>query len=234
MNNGVLVLGDGLLGSEIVKQTGWKYVSRGKDNFDISDIMTYGVIPECSTIVNCIANTDTYSEDIKAHWYSNYLGVYNLIEYCNQSGVKLVQISTDYVYANNKKEFPTEQDVPVHSEHWYSYTKLLADALIQLLSNEYLICRCTHKPVPFPYDSAFEDRVGNFDYVDNVAKLIIKLINKEAGGLYNVGTEVKTIYEMAKLTNPNVKPSKTPQGYPLKTTMNIDKLKKLLADDNIH
>jgi hypothetical protein len=28
MNNKVLVLGDGLLGSEVVKQTGWDYVSR--------------------------------------------------------------------------------------------------------------------------------------------------------------------------------------------------------------
>ena len=28
----VLVLGDGILGSEFVKQTGWDYLSRKKDN----------------------------------------------------------------------------------------------------------------------------------------------------------------------------------------------------------
>ena len=31
----IVVLGDGLLGSEIVKQTGWDYISRKKDGFDI-------------------------------------------------------------------------------------------------------------------------------------------------------------------------------------------------------
>jgi hypothetical protein len=34
----VLVLGDGLLGSEIVKQTGWNFISRKKDEFDIFNI----------------------------------------------------------------------------------------------------------------------------------------------------------------------------------------------------
>jgi len=32
----VVVLGDGLLGSEIVKQTGWDCLSRKKDKFDIT------------------------------------------------------------------------------------------------------------------------------------------------------------------------------------------------------
>ena len=35
MNNEVLVLGDGLLGRELVSQTNWDYVSRSKDGFDI-------------------------------------------------------------------------------------------------------------------------------------------------------------------------------------------------------
>ena len=34
----VLVLGDGLLGSEIVRQTNWDCISRKKDGFDINDI----------------------------------------------------------------------------------------------------------------------------------------------------------------------------------------------------
>ena len=33
----VVVLGDGLLGSEIIKQTNWEYISRKKDNFDLTD-----------------------------------------------------------------------------------------------------------------------------------------------------------------------------------------------------
>ena len=33
----VVVLGDGLLGSEIVKQTGWDIISRKKDRFNITN-----------------------------------------------------------------------------------------------------------------------------------------------------------------------------------------------------
>ena len=37
----VLILGDGLLGSEIRKQTNWDYISRKKDGIDFCDIKTY-------------------------------------------------------------------------------------------------------------------------------------------------------------------------------------------------
>ena len=33
-----LILGDGLLGSEIVKQTGWDYASRKKDGIDFTSV----------------------------------------------------------------------------------------------------------------------------------------------------------------------------------------------------
>ena len=32
----VLIIGDGLLGSEIIKQTGWDYISRKKDQIDFT------------------------------------------------------------------------------------------------------------------------------------------------------------------------------------------------------
>jgi dTDP-4-dehydrorhamnose reductase len=66
----VLVLGDGLLGSEIVKQTNWDFYSRRKNNFDINKIDT--ILPKnLDVIVNCIANTDTYSNDRISHWNVN-------------------------------------------------------------------------------------------------------------------------------------------------------------------
>ena len=133
----VIVLGDGLLGSEIVKQTNWDFVSRKKDGFDINDESTFSKLSEYDTIVNCIANTDTYSTDRDSHWNTNYKAVYNLINFCNLNNIKLVHIGTDYLFANNINKNATEEDVPVHSENWYSYTKLLGDGIIQLLSNNY-------------------------------------------------------------------------------------------------
>jgi dTDP-4-dehydrorhamnose reductase len=228
-----LVLGDGLLGKEIVKQTGWDFISRKKDGFDINkdfDLDDYIIDNYDSTIfwrkydtiINCIANTNTYSTDKDSHWNANYVFVDKLIKYCNNLGIKLVHISTDYVYTNSNNN-ASENDVPVHCNNWYGYTKLLGDALVQLQSNDYLVCRCTHKPTPFPYDSAWIDQVGNFDYVDKISSLIIDCVNNNLSGVYNVGTETKTIYELAKETK-NVNKIFSPINVPKNTSMNLSKM----------
>ena len=55
-----LVLGDGILGSEIVKQTGWESMSRKKTGFDINST-SLEVLNDYDIVINCIANTDCYS-----------------------------------------------------------------------------------------------------------------------------------------------------------------------------
>lgn len=221
--NKILILGDGLLGGEIYNQTGWDYVSRKKTNFDVENLETS--IPQgYNTIVNCIANTDTYSEDRNSHWKLNYEFVYNLINFCNKNKIKLVHISTDYIYTGSI-ESASEDDVPVHCNNWYGYTKLLGDSLVQLLSNEYLICRCTHKPKPFPYDKAWVDQIGNFDYVDEISKLLIIAINRNLTGVYNVGTDTKSIFDLALQTK-NVIPTNSPLYVPKNTTMSLKKFYK--------
>jgi dTDP-4-dehydrorhamnose reductase len=219
----VLVLGDGLLGGEVVHQTGWDYISRKKDGFNINDVNSLPT--DYEVILNCIANTNTYSDDSKAHWDTNYAFVNNLIDFCNTNNIKLVHISTDYVYAGSETN-ASEETVPVHCGNWYTYTKLLSDGLVQLRSNNYLLCRCTQIPKPFPYDKAWVDRFGNLDYVDVIADFIISMIKHSLSGLYNVGTEVKSTYDLAKQTRPDVGKSYKPEHAPKDLTMDVSKLKK--------
>lgn len=233
----VLVLGDGLLGKEIVHQTGWDFVSRKKDGFDITDIKSFSNLfldvfdgmaskSKYDVIINCIANTDTYSENKQLHWDVNYKFVNDLINFTNLHHIKLIHISTDYVYSNSNIN-ASENDVPVHCNNWYGYTKLLSDGLVQLSSNNYLLCRCTHKPNPFPYNLAWVDQVGNFDYVDKISNLIIQMINNNLSGVYNVGTELKSIHQLASSTRdviPTLSPDKTPKN----VSMDISKLNKSL------
>jgi dTDP-4-dehydrorhamnose reductase len=221
----VLILGDGLLGSELVKQTGWDYLSRRKDGFDlISSPLNFS---NYSTVVNCIANTDTYSTDKQGHWDTNYKAVVRLADYCRECGIKLVHISSDYVYTNSQKN-ASEECVPIHGNNWYSYTKLLGDSYVQL-NPQNLILRGTHKPKPFPYPAAWINQVGNFDYVDRIANLYINLINHNATGVYNVGTEIKTMHSLATQTKENVIPREVDTNQvPGCITMNVEKLQKLL------
>jgi dTDP-4-dehydrorhamnose reductase len=224
----VLVLGYGALGSEIVEQTGWDYISRKKDGFDFNDSDSYNrFIIGYDTIVNCIAHTDTYTKDKDPNWNCNYKSVYNLALHCNKIGAKLVHISTDFVYAGNSKQEPSEEDVPVHAENWYSYTKLLGDSVVEMLSNNYLICRCSHKPYPYPWPVAFTDRISNADYTPVIAALIVDLIDKNAFGIVNTGTERKSMYDLAK-EQPGVMPGLTPDGYPKDSSMSIEKQNKFL------
>ena len=96
----IVVLGDGLLGSELIKQLGWDYISRKKDNFDITQPDTFDKyfiqdFPEFgarmlkyNTIINCIANTNTYLDDKQPHWDVNYKGVADLTDFCNKENVR--------------------------------------------------------------------------------------------------------------------------------------------------
>ena len=226
----VLVIGDGLLGSEIVKQTGWNYVSRKKNKLPLDRLMGVILCDDSNVIINCIANTNTYSDDKESMIDINYKFVVDLVnelEIGYHPKKKLVHISTDYVYSNSI-HYASEDDVPIHNQSWYTYSKLLADAYIETYSKDYLICRMTHKPNPFPYDKAWKNQIGNFDYVDDQVKRLVKLIEVGASGIVNVGGKDTSMYELALKTNSKVKPNECEHPVPNILTMNTDKMKELL------
>jgi len=231
----VLVLGDGVLGSEIVQQTRWDYISRKKDSFDITNKSTYnlltkikfGAIQYCDydVIVNTIACTDSYSDNKKIHYNVNYKGVANLVEFCNKWNKKLIHISTEFVYANNPP-FPSEEDIPQPDSTWYAYTKLLADEHIKMFCKNYLICRELHKINNFSPKKVW-NVLTNGDKVKNISELIIKLIIKNAKGIFNVGTKSKSfldLYPKGNLIDP-------PKHVPKDTRMNINKLNTFLNEN---
>ena len=219
----VLFLGDGLLGSELHSQTRWDIASRKLGTLDIYDFsklldLTFGY----DIIVNCIANTDSYATNGNEHWDVNYRFAADISDLCNTESKKLVHISTEFVYANNPTP-PTEEDLPIPDNTWYAYTKLLADEYIKLTNSNYLICRELHKPNPFPYPEVWDVQTCG-DTVDKIAGLIIKLINKDANGVFNVGTGEKSLSKLA----PNSKITTPPPRVPLDTRMDLSKLNSFL------
>lgn len=224
----IIILGDGLLGSEIIKLTEWTYISRKKDGINFLNVKTYAkFIDQYDIIVNCIGYTDTYSDNKENHYNINYKGVVDLSDYCEKNKKKLVHISTDYVYEYSIDN-ASEDDLPLISQNWYSYYKLLSDEYLTLKNSNHLICRCSFKPRPFPYEKAWINQIGNFDYPDVISSIIIKLINENCTGIYNVGTELKTMYELAVQTNKDVKKEYKPPYVPLNTSMNLNKLHKII------
>lgn len=226
-----LILGDGILGKELKTQTGWDYISRRKDGFDalnpnFQHLITheYGAVfyPKYDTVINCIANTDSYSDDLQSHLDINYKFVIALADFCKEWKIKLVHISTEFVYANNKS-LPKESDLPLPSNNWYAKTKLLADQYISLMSDKYLICRELHKPNDFNPPQAWDVKTCG-DKVKHMAPLIIKLINKNATGIFNVGTGPKSYSDLY----PEGEVIKAPSHVPLDTSMCLNKLNYFL------
>ena len=227
-----LILGNGLLGGELSFQTDWGLVCRDIDRIDITNPSSYEVfLSYYDQVVNCIGYTNTLQPHKEPAWSINYVGVIDLVDLCNQYGKKLIHISTDYVYANSVSN-ASEDDVPVHYPNWYAYSKIMADGYVQARCSDYLMIRTSYKPRPYPWEGAWKNRKGNFDYVDKIASIIISLINKGASGIYNVGTEVKTMYQLAVQTKPNCLKMQD-EVIPSDVTMNLDKLNNDISHNNI-
>jgi dTDP-4-dehydrorhamnose reductase len=223
-----IVLGDGLLGSAIVGVTGWQYVSRSKDGIDFRKGSWKQHIPIGTTeIINMIANTDTYSDNWDDMFDVNYRAVIELVDFCNAKGIKLIHYSTDYVYVNNA-QLPRETHKPKPQQTPYAISKLLADEYIIKHCKNYLILRGSQKPDPFPYEKAFVDVIGNFDYPDVIAAIVMKMVRYEATGIYNIGTEAKSVHDLAIETNPMVQETKAPDHFPKDLRMDLSKMKQFL------
>jgi hypothetical protein len=61
-----------------------------------------------------------------------------------------------------------------------------------------------------------------------MANLIKQLIEKGATGLYNVGTDLKTMYSLSSKN----KPAFSPINVPKNVSMNINKLKNVIKGDH--
>lgn len=223
-----VILGDGLLATELIGQTGWNYLSRKNDGLNFNNLSSViGLIPNnCKTIINCIAYTDTYSDNKSKMLKTNYHSVANLVDYCNAREIKLVHYSTDYVYAGSVDN-ASEEDIPIPDKTWYAYSKLLADEYIIRHSHDYLIVRGSHRINPFPYENAWQDQIGNFDDVDVLVEQWVQLITNNQTGVWNIGTPAKSVYEYASREK-NVNAMPAPEHFPKNTTMDLTKLNTFL------
>lgn len=240
--NSTVILGDGLLATELINHLDCEQLSRKSDGFDLTEPKNWGsyllnesqekVTSKYNTIINCTGHTGTYSNDNKKHWNINYKGVADLVEFCNQHDVPyFVQFITDYIYTGSRENAEEANDVPVHNATWYGYTKLLSDGYVQLRTkNNYLLIRATHKEIPFTYEAAWTDQVGNFDYVTEISKLSAELIKNKKTGVYNVGTPTKTMFDLAKRTKQDVKQILSPPEAPKNVTMSLRKLNEALKE----
>jgi dTDP-4-dehydrorhamnose reductase len=163
---------------------------------------------------------------------SNIIGTANVAMVCNMYKVKPVYISTDYVYEGTFLKgsyYENDYIAPVDN---YGWSKLGGECAINMVKN-HLILRCCFSERPFRHPKAFTNLYKSYMYVDEIAPIIWKLIDKDCKGTYNVGGKKQSVYDFAKESNPNVLPicrSEIDEVIPFNTSMNTSKLTKELND----
>ena len=157
---------------------------------------------------------------------TNIIGTSNVVKICSQYNIKLIYFSTNYVYPGKKGDY-SEND-PVLPINNYALSKFGGECAVQMYKNS-LILRICMTEKPFVHKKAFKDVVMNFMYHEELAKNLLKLINKR--GIINIGGTKQTVYNFAKKSNSKVKPvsAKKTLGnkFPLNQSMNISKYIKI-------
>jgi len=231
----ILVTGsNGQLGSEIKELSATyhdnTFTFTDRTTLDITDYEAIMMVVEkenIDTIINCAAYTavDKAESDEESADKINHIAVKNLAQIAKEKRLKLIHISTDYVF-DGKHYKPYEEDHETNPNGVYGKTKLAGEKAIQEVApKETIMIRTSW--VYSAYGNNFvktmlslgktkekltviNDQVGTPTYARNLAKAILDIIpqiNNDKPEIYHYSNEgviswydfAKEIMKMAKL-----------------------------------
>ena len=164
-----------------------------------------------------------HNEDINKRINLNIIGTCNLVKEASKLGIKVIYLSTSYVYPGTKGNY-NENDA---LKPWnnYSWSKLGGECAVQMYKNSLIVRLCmTEKP--FIHSRAYANVKSNFIFQEEAAKLILKILHKK--GVINVGGPSQSIYNFAKKYNKKITKIYSKGEFPKKVDMNLSKLRRLI------
>ena len=159
----------------------------------------------------------------------NIVGTANITRICAEYNIKLIYISTCYVYPGLKGSY--DEQSPLKPINNYAWSKLGGECAVMLYKNS-LILRTSVTEKPFVHSGAFYDFITNFIFHEKLVPNILKIINQK--GIINIGGKTQSVYNFAKKHNSKVKKISAKKIFgkkaPLNVSMNINKFRKLIDD----
>lgn len=220
--------GNGMIGSRIIELLSEKYnfFSFGrKEGFNITEPSSFSKLENTkidyflhlaakADVDGCEAEKDM-GEQSEA-WKINVNGTENVVNFCKQKSIKLIYISTDFVFDGKRPEGEgyTEEDIP-NPLNFYAKTKHEGEKLV-LASTENIVLR-----IAYPYRKEFDqkkdfvralrdrlrenleinvvsDHIMCPTFIDDVAFSVGKLIETNSQGVFHaVGSTPVTPYDAA-------------------------------------
>lgn len=223
----ILLFGSsGTLGKELQKLNA-DIICPTHSECDIADNDVHSYILEIKpdVIINTAAIIDNREiEKNPLHAINtNIIGSAHLAMTCIHENIRLVYISTDYVYSDGSHGNYKETD-PLQPFNLYAATKLGGEMSVKAVKN-HLIIRTSFGKNTFDYKEAFTDKWSSKCYVDEIAPMILEAAMSPLTGVLNLGTERKTLYDHASQRSV-VKPVKiadTNYHTPYDTSLNLQK-----------
>lgn len=170
-----------------------------------------------------------HEKDISQSIDKNIIGTANITKICAEFKIKLIYISTCYVYPGLSGNYNEES--PLKPINNYAWSKLGGECAVKLYKNS-LILRASITEKPFVHKGAFYDFKTNFMFHEDLILKIIKIIDYK--GTINIGGKSQSVFNFVKKYNPKIKKISAKKilgkKAPLNITMNINKFRKLLND----
>ncbi|MBA7612721.1 dTDP-4-dehydrorhamnose reductase [subsurface metagenome] len=229
-----LIGNKGMLGNNVeklFKERGFIYWASDKE-VDISNYKTlekFGKDKKIKWIINCSGYTkvDKAEEEIDEAFRINRDGAKNVALFCLKKHIRLIHISTDYVFDGMQRApFAYSEDGKTNPINIYGKSKLAGEEEIKKMLEEYFIIRTAWlyglQGNNFIYTmlrlfkerdlvKVVEDQWGSPTYTVDLAEVIVEIINNDSDkfGIYHFTNEgvtnwygfARAIYEKAKSLN---------------------------------
>ncbi len=170
-----------------------------------SDVKNLVVYFHPDVIVNTAAytNVDGCELNRELAWRVNVEGVRNLVHSARRVDAKLIHISTDYIF--DGKNGPYDENAVPNPINYYGRTKLASENEIKIGGIRFAILRTNvlygvgrnvknnfalwlyNKLSSGERIKVVTDQIGNPTYVDDLAFAILKVVEFDKEGIYNVG-----------------------------------------------
>lgn len=208
----VLVTGvKGQLGYDVVKELkkrGHQPIGVDRDEMDLMDndaIRTFIMDLKPEAIIHCAAYTavDKAEEEVEVCYQVNAEATKIISECAKELDIKLIYISTDYVFDGTKDGEYVETDIP-NPINVYGASKLKGEQYVQDLLDRYYIVRIswvfgingnnfikTMRRLGMERDelNIIHDQVGSPTYTGDLAPLLIDMMETDKYGIYHATNE---------------------------------------------
>jgi dTDP-4-dehydrorhamnose reductase len=162
----------------------------------------------------------------------NVVGTGNVVRLCMELNLRLIYISTDYVFRGDRGRYREDDDLyPVNK---YAWSKLGGECAVRLYDKA-LIVRTSFGPDDFPYPKAFEDQWTSRQSVTATARDILRAVESPLTGVIHVGGPRQTVLDYARALSPGkrIEPlsiKDVPFSVPIDTSLDTARFAREIRD----